>query len=63
MILTLMNLEIINLKHPLSFTTRMSNAECEIKEIQNFVKKESSLSYFQMEWPNIVLSPINEYNT
>ena len=49
MILTLMNLEIINLKHPSSFTTRMSNAECEIKEIQKFVKTKSSLLYLHME--------------
>ena len=42
-----------------SFTARMLNAECEIEETQNFVKKESSLSNLHMEWPKIGLSPIN----
>ena len=45
--------------HHSSFTARMLNAECEIEETQNFVKKESSLSNLHMEWPKIGLSPIN----
>ena len=58
-----MNLKIINLKHPSSFTTRMSNVEFEIEEIQNFVKKEYSLSYLQIKFPEVGLPPVNEYNT
>ena len=49
--------------HPSSFTARIPNAQREIEEIQNFVNKEYSLSDLQMEWPEIDLSPINEYNT
>ena len=41
----------------------MPNAQRDIEEIQNFVNKESSLSHLDMEWPEIGLSPINEYNT
>ena len=40
----------------------MPNAQREIEEIQNFVNKEYSLSDLDMEWPEIGLSPINEYN-
>ena len=49
--------------HPSSFTIRMPNAWREIEEIRNFVEKESSFSDLQIEWPEIGLSPINEYNT
>ena len=46
--------------HPSCFTTRIPNAQREIEEIQNFVNKESSLSYLQMECLETELSPINE---
>ena len=49
--------------HPSSFIARMPNAQREIEEIHNFVNKESSLSYLEIEWLQIGLSPINEYNT
>ena len=41
----------------------MPNAQREIEEIRNFVNKEYSLLDLDMEWPEIGLSPINEYNT
>ena len=41
----------------------MPNAQREIEEIRNIVNKESSLLDLDMEWLEIGLSPINEYNT
>ena len=41
----------------------MPHEQREIEEIQNIVNKKSSVLYLHIEWLEIGLYPINEYNT
>jgi ATP-dependent DNA helicase PIF1 len=49
--------------HPSSFVARLPNEGREMEEIRTFIQNADSTPVERLDWPDIGLSPINEYNT